>query len=143
MFGLSTRRFNNGLFNYDPFRELEEMERRFFSPSLSNVSFGTDIMEEDGGYKLQADLPGFNKEDIHVDVDGDKLTISAQRGSENDENKDGYIRRERSFGSYQRTFDISEIDSDKIQGDYQNGVLTLHLPKKEVAAPAAKRIELN
>ena len=85
MFGLSTRRYNNGLFNYDPFRELEEMERRFVSASPAALAFGTDIAEEEGGYKLMADLPGFNKEDIHVDVDGDRLTISAERGNENEE----------------------------------------------------------
>ena len=143
MFGLSTRRFNNGLLNYDPFRELEEMERRFFSAVPAAVAFGTDIVEDDGGYKLQADLPGFNKEDIHVDVDGDRLTISAERGTENEDSKDGYIRRERSYGSYKRCFDISEIDTDSITGEYKDGVLTLHLPKKAAVVPEAKRIELN
>jgi len=143
MFGLTNRRYNNSLFSYDPFRELEEMERRFFSPSQTAVGFGTDILEEEGGYKLQADLPGFNKEDIHVDVDGDRLTISAERNNDSEEKGEGYVRRERSFGSYKRSFDISSIDSDRIDGDYTNGVLTLHLPMKEVAAPAAKRIELK
>lgn len=143
MFGLTTRRFNNGLFNYDPFREMEEMERRFFSSSPAAIGFGTDIMEEDGGYRLQADLPGFDKNEINVEVDGDRLTISAERGTENEESREGYIRRERSFGSYRRSFDISGIDPDLIRGDYTNGVLTLHLPKKEAEAPAAKRIELS
>ena len=143
MFGLTTRRYNNGLFSYDPFREFEEMQRRFFSPSSAVVGFGTDITEEEGGYKLQADLPGFKKEDIHVDVDGDRLTISAERGSESEDSDNGYIRRERSFGSYTRSFDISEIDSDSISGDYTDGVLTLHLPKKPAQEPTAKRIELS
>ena len=119
MFGLSTRRYNNGLFNYDPFRELEEMERRFFSAGPAALAFGTDIAEEEGGY------------------------ISAERGNENEEKKEGYIRRERSYGSYKRSFDISAIDSDAITGDYNNGVLTLHLPKKVIATPEAKRIELS
>lgn len=142
MFGLSTRRFNNGLFNYDPFREMEEMHRRFFSGAPS-YGFGTDISEEEGGYKLQADLPGFEKEDIHVDVEGDMLTISAERKYDNEESADGYIRRERRFGSYRRSFDVSDIDLDAIKGDYTNGVLTLHLPRKALAAPEAKRIELS
>jgi HSP20 family protein len=143
MFGLATRRFNNGLLNYDPFKELEEMERRFFSVIPSPAGFGTDIIEEDGGYKLLADLPGFNTEDINVEVDGDRLTISAERSDENEETSEGYLRRERSFGSYRRSFNISEIDSDQIKGDYTNGVLTLHLPKKEAEVPSAKRIELS
>ncbi|MBR4928871.1 MAG: Hsp20/alpha crystallin family protein [Oscillospiraceae bacterium] len=142
MFGLSTRRYNNML-GFDPFRDMEEMERRFFAPSAPAFGFRTDILEEDGGYKLQADLPGFDKEDIHVDVEGDLLTISAERREENEENRDGYVRRERRFGSYKRSFDVSEIDQDAIAGDYTNGVLTLHLPRKEAEAPAAKRIELS
>lgn len=143
MLGLTTRRYNNGLFSYDPFRELEELQRRFFSPSETMVGFGTDISEEDGGYKLQADLPGFKKEDIRVEVDGDRLTISAERGSENEENDRGYIRRERSYGSYKRSFDVSSIDADRISGDYTDGVLTLHLPVKAEQEPAVKRIELS
>ena len=142
MFGLTTRRYNN-LLGFDPFRDMEEMERRFFAPSAAAFGFRTDIIEEDGGYKLQADLPGFEKEDIHVDVEGDMLTVSAERKEENEENRDGYVRRERRFGSYRRSFDVSEIDQDGITGDYTNGVLTLHLPKKEAEAPAAKRIELS
>ena len=142
MFGLTTRRYNN-LLGFDPFRDMEEMERRFFAPSNQAFGFRTDILEEDGGYKLQADLPGFEKEDIHVDLEGDMLTISAERKEENEENRDGYVRRERRFGSYRRSFDVSEIDQDAIAGDYTNGVLTLHLPKKEAEAPAAKRIELS
>lgn len=143
MFGLSTRRFSNRPFAFDPFRELDEMQRSFFWPSADSMGFGTDITEEEGGFKLQSDLPGFRKEDIHVDVDGDILTISAERGNETEENKDGYIRRERSYGSYRRSFDISQIDADRIAGDYTDGVLTLHLPKKEIEAPPAKRIELS
>ena len=122
---------------------LSENWKKWNADSSQLVLLGTDIAEEEGGYKLMADLPGFNKEDIHVDVDGDKLTISAERGNENEEKKEGYIRRERSYGSYKRSFDISAIDSDAITGDYNNGVLTLHLPKKVIATPEAKRIELS
>ena len=142
MFGLTTRRYNN-LFSYDPFRDMEEMERRFFAPSSPIHAFRTDILEEEGGYKLQADLPGFEKEDIHVDLEGDMLTISAERKEEKNEDHGGYVRRERRFGSYKRSFDVSGIDQDAIAGDYTNGVLTLHLPKKEEEVPAAKRIELS
>ena len=142
MFGLSTRRYNNGLFNYDPFREMEELQRRFFSAEPS-FGFGTDISEEEGGYKLEADLPGFEKDDIKVEVDGDMLTISAERKHENEESGEGYVRRERRFGSYSRRFNVSEIDTDMIKGDYTNGVLTLHLPRKEAAVPEVKKIELN
>ena len=60
MFGLTARRYNN-LLGYDPFREMEEMERRLFNPAENAYALRTDILEEEGGYKLQADLPGFDK----------------------------------------------------------------------------------
>ncbi len=142
MFGLTARRYNN-LLGYDPFREMEEMERRLFNPAENAYALRTDILEEEGGYKLQADLPGFDKEEIHVDVEGDMLTISAEHKEESEDKRDGYVRRERRFGSFRRSFDVSGIDQDGIAGDYTNGVLTLHLPKKEAEVPAAKRIELS
>ena len=78
-----------------------------------------------------------------MDVEGDMLTISAEHKEESEDKRDGYVRRERRFGSFRRSFDVSGIDQDGIAGDYTNGVLTLHLPKKEAEVPAAKRIELS
>ena len=142
MFTLSTRRNNDYLRRYDPFRELDELQRRFFGDAeLGN--FGTDIIDKGDSYCLQADLPGFKKEDIHVDVDGNRLTISAERNNEDKEEQDGYIRRERSYGSYCRTFDISEVVADEITADYTDGVLTLNLPKTQPKQPTARRIELK
>ena len=143
MFGLTTRNGLNNLWSMDPFKELEEMQRAFFAPSTNAGGFGTDIIDDGNQYRLEADLPGFKKEDIHVDVNGDRLTISAERKNESEDNKDGYIRRERSYGSYSRTFDISQINADAITGDYSDGVLKLVLPKKEEAQPTARRIELH
>ena len=137
-----TRRNNDYLRRYDPFRELDEIQRRFFGDNTFG-GFGTDIIDKGDSYCLQADLPGFKKEDIHVDVDGDKLTINAERNVEDKDEQEGYIRRERSYGSYSRTFDISEIVADQITGDYTDGVLTLNLPKSQPKQPTARRIELT
>ena len=142
MFTLSTRRGNDYLRRYDPFRELDELQRRFFNDNTFG-GFGTDIIDKGDSYCLQADLPGFKKEDIHVDVDGNRLTISAERNYEDKEEQEGYIRRERSYGSYCRTFDISEIVADEITADYTDGVLTLNLPKTQPKQPTARRIELK
>ena len=128
---------------YDPFRELEEFERGFFSPEAAGVGFSTDITDDGNAYTLEADLPGFKKDDIHVDINGDMLTISAERGSQNEEKKDGYVRRERSYGSYTRSFDISGINADQIDGSYQDGVLKLVMPKKVETEPASRRIALK
>ena len=128
---------------YDPFREFEALQRRFFTPEQSMVSFGTDILDDGDSYRLVADLPGFKKEDINISVEGDRLCISAERKQENEENKDGYLRRERSYGSYSRCFDISAIEADGISGSYADGVLTLTLPKRAELGPAQRRIELS
>lgn len=124
------------------FRMLDDMERSFFQSSVNGSSqFRCDISEKDGNYLLEAELPGFDKNDIHVDVDGDKLTISATHTENKDEkDKDGnYIRRERRYGTFSRSFDVSGIDAENIKAEYKNGVLNLALPKaKEEEAPVRK-----
>ena len=128
---------------YDPFHAMEDLERSFFSDKIG--SFHTDIREEGDNYVIEADMPGFKKEDIHLDVNDDTLTISAQRNANKDEkDEDGhYIRRERSWGSFARSFDISAVDADKIKAAYNDGVLVLTLPKKAAVAPAARRVEIE
>ena len=128
---------------YNPFRDFEEMSRSFWDDS--NVSaFRTDITEKDGKYILEADLPGFKKEDISVDIDKDCLTISAEHKSEeNEEDANSYIRRERYYGSYSRCFNVKGIDTEAITAAYNDGVLTLTMPKKEPEIPAARRLEIQ
>lgn len=123
---------------------MEEMEKNFFGGNAMNA-FKTDIKEDEKSYVLEADLPGFKKEDIAIDVDNGYLTITAERHSENDE-KDGkgnYIRRERSFGSYSRSFDITGVKEDEITASYADGVLTLNMPKKDAEVPTARRLEIK
>ena len=128
---------------YNPFRDFEEMSRSFWDDS--NVSaFRTDITEKDGKYILEAELPGFKKEDISVDIDKDCLTISAEHKSEeNEEDANSYIRRERYYGSYSRCFNVKGIDTEAITAAYNDGVLTLTMPKKEPEIPAARRLEIQ
>ena len=129
---------------YNPFHELEEFERSLFAPDTL-ASFRTDI--EDAGDKLvlSADLPGFQKEDIHVDIDSDRLTINAERHSnyEKKDNRGNYLRCERSYGSYSRTFSLDGIDADNISASYENGVLKLDLPKQQATKPDCRRLEIH
>ena len=94
---------------------------------------------------LSADLPGFDKKDIHIDVDDDQLVIHAERHSnyEKQEKKSGYLRCERSYGSYSRSFSLDGIDSDKISAAYENGVLKLTLPKQAPQKATARRLEIE
>lgn len=129
---------------YNPLRELEQMEKSFWGEQQVNP-FRTDISETADGYKLEADLPGFCKEDIHIDIDDDILTIKAEHTESKDEggDKDRYIRRERYFGAYTRSFNVSEIDVEGIKAAYDNGVLTLTMPKKAPVKPEAKHLEIE
>jgi HSP20 family protein len=143
MFGLTPYERSSALRNYDIFKEMENLEKQFFSPG--NIGFKTDIIDNGGEFVLKADLPGFKKEDISIDVSGGYLTISAVRNDEKEEKNDKgeYIRRERSYGSFSRSFDISEIDEGAINASFDNGVLTLKLPKLEKREPEQKRIEIQ
>ena len=129
---------------YNPFRELEEMSRSFWNDT-ELTAFRTDIKKQDGNYILEAELPGFKKEDISIDIDKDCLTLSAEHKSEeNEDDKDkGFIRRERYYGSYSRSFHIKGINADAISASYNDGVLTLTMPEKTPEIPAARRLEIQ
>ncbi|MGI6045622.1 MAG: Hsp20/alpha crystallin family protein [Eggerthellaceae bacterium] len=94
----------------------------------------TDIKEHDGGYELRVDLPGFKKEDVHAELKDGCLTIEAQTQTE-DEKKDEegtYLRRERFSGKCSRTFYVGEdIAEDDIKAKFENGVLTIDVPKQQ------------
>ncbi|MGN0965074.1 Hsp20/alpha crystallin family protein [Dysosmobacter sp. HCP28S3_G4] len=130
---------------WDPF---SDMEKRFFNDSTPDrrpAAFGTDITDEGTYFELKADLPGFRKEDIHLNLDGDTLTITAERHSryEQREHQGKYIRCERSYGSYSRSFDVTGIHTEGIQAAYTDGVLTLKLPKQTAETPVSRRIQIN
>lgn len=140
-------RKNNGVY-YNPFQTMDEFERSFFGPSFFETAldqFKTDIKDEGDSYILEADLPGFEKKDIHLDLNNDVLTINAERHSEHEERdkKGKFVRCERSYGTYSRQFDVSNISTEGIKAKYENGVLTLSMPKKSAQLPTAKRLEIE
>ncbi|MGI5893757.1 MAG: Hsp20/alpha crystallin family protein [Candidatus Merdivicinus sp.] len=108
-------------------------------------SFRCDIKDEGNQYKLEAELPGFQKEDISVDLHDDCLTISARHNSEKQEEdkEHQYLRRERRFGSYSRSFDVTGIDREKISASYRDGILTLNLPKASELPPEKRSIQIE
>lgn len=106
-------------------------------------SFSADLIDCGDSYKLEAELPGFNKEDINVSVDGDLLTVIARHNEEKKEDRKGYVYRERRCGSFSRSFDISGIDQASIGAEYKDGVLTLELPKAQKPQETTRKIELR
>ena len=139
----------NSLSTWNPFSEMEEMERRFFNndffSSRGLAEFKTDITDEGDFYELKADLPGFQKEDIHLHLDGDTLTIQAERHSDHeDQSKQGkYVCCERSYGAYSRSFDVSGIRTEGITAAYNDGVLSLKLPKKTQEVSSRRQISID
>ena len=142
MFGmLPFERGNDNLFD-----AFDRFERQFFGNTRATLpDFRTDIREADSAYILDAELPGFDKEDIHLDLKDGILTISAEHKEDKEEKdaKGNFIRRERRYGSFSRSFDVTGIDVDNISAAYHNGVLELTLPKQVPAVPESRRIAIQ
>ncbi|MBQ8681676.1 MAG: Hsp20/alpha crystallin family protein [Bacilli bacterium] len=128
---------------------LDDVFDDFFFPTTKENNFGKmrcDIYEKDNTYYLEMDIPGFTKEDINIEIDdNDYLTITAEKNVENteeDENKN-YIRKERNYGKYQRSFYIGGIDKERIDANFENGILNIIMPKKEEEKSSKQTIEIK
>jgi len=101
-----------------------------------------DIYETENELVVKADLPDVNPQDLDIRVENNVLTIRGERKFENEVNEDNYLRIERAYGSFCRSFSLANsVKSEAIKADYQNGVLTLSIPKREEAKP--KQIKVN
>jgi HSP20 family protein len=101
-----------------------------------------DIYETENELVVKADLPDVNPQNLDIRVENNILTIRGERKFENKVNEDNYLRVERAYGSFSRNFSLANsVKSEAIRADYQNGVLTLNLPKREEAKP--KLIKVN
>ncbi len=101
-----------------------------------------DIYETEHELVVKADLPDVNPQDLDIQVENNILTIRGERKFENKVKEENYLRMERSYGSFSRTFSLANsVNSEAIKADYQNGVLTLSIPKREEAKP--KQIKVN
>ena len=125
------------LFRFDDFfrgPSFREREGRFV-PAV-------DVLEQDGNYLIKAELPGLKASDVEIRVEGSTLTISGERKYEHKEEKEGYRRFERRYGSFCRSFTLPEnAKAEAIEADMSEGVLTLTVPKKATAEP--RKIEVR
>ena len=135
------------LARFDPFFDIDDIFNRFVMRPIQREGLEIepqikmDVKEADGKYVVNAEIPGVSKDDIHVTVDGNRVSISAEVKKEK-ETKEGerVIRSERSYGMASRSFTLAdEVDQGKVQAKYSNGVLELTLPKK----PGAARKEIS
>ena len=141
----------------DLFQDMEEMQQqmnRLFDLGLQRpfkVGNGgkfwapaVDVIEEKDVIKVKADLPGLKKEEIEVAVDNDTLTIKGEKKQEKEIKEKGYIRSERYYGSFHRSFTLpAGVDPQKVNANYRDGVLEITLPKREEAKKNEVKVEIK
>ena len=139
------------MFDLIPFRRgrdnmlslFDRMEKNFMQDfGFGLPDFKADIVDKGDKFVLEAELPGFDKKDININVDDNRLTITAEHSESKEESKDNYIRKERRYGSFTRSFDVSIIKTEDIKADYKNGMLVLDLPKKD-SGPDSRKIDIG
>ena len=116
----------------ETFRELAAFDplRRFFQGLPAEPTIRLDVAEDDKAYTVKAELPGVAREDIAVDVDGNQVSISAEVKREKEEKKGATVHSERFFGRQYRSFTLArDIDRDKVEAKYHDGILEITLPK--------------
>lgn len=147
------------LTRWNPWKELEEMEKRLtsvFGPSspsgvtdnkeamsVAQWSPLVDITEDEKEYIVKAEIPEMKKEDIKINVHDDVLAITGERQYEKEEKGKKYHKVERAYGSFMRRFTLPEdADGSKVSAEYKDGILNVHLPKSEKAKPKAIEIKV-
>ena len=141
------------MFDLIPFERSDDWMNQFFRAFQSNfpvktgsVPCVTDIRDEGDHYELEAEMPGYKKEEIHLSIDGDCLTLQAaheEKQEQQSEKRGTYLRRECRTASVTRSFDVSGIDTSAIKARYEDGILKLTLPKKAAQQPVTKRISIQ
>jgi HSP20 family protein len=115
----------------------EELEKGTWAPAV-------DIYETNDSFVVSADLPGLNKDEIQIDLKDNTLTLKGEKKFEEKVSKDNYIRVERAYGSFVRSFTLPQnVDPEKIKAKYTEGVLEVTIPKKEEAKPKQIKVELS
>jgi HSP20 family protein len=144
----------NGITRWDPFRNLsalQEQVNRLFEGSypaqgdksaLTTWAPAVDIYETENELVLKADLPDINEKDLDVRVENNKLTIHGERKFEQKVKEENYLRVERSYGSFSRSFSLpNTVDTEHIKAEYKNGTLTVEMPRRAESKP--KQVKIN
>lgn len=134
----NTRR---GLNSFEPF--FGSMMKPFLSDFDMTSIMKVDVSENEKEYLMKVEVPGVNQEDLDIIVDDNTLTITAKRSEEKSEETNNYIRRERHSGTTTRSFNLNGVDENSIDASFDNGILTLTLPKLKESKPTHRRIELK
>ena len=135
---------------FNVFDDVEKMINQAFGHSILNNEITShvqpllDVYETDSTIVASLDLPGVEKKDVEVSVSNGFLTISGERKNISGESGEGRIWQETSFGTFKRTFELTEaVVEDKIKAQFKNGVLKISLPKAEEVKPAVRNISVS
>lgn len=118
----------------------------FFSDDFlsSNITgFKTDIVDTGNSYLIEAELPGFDKDDIAIETSDNYLTITAKKSKATDDKTDNYIRKERHYGEVTRSFRLDNVKESEIMANYSNGILRLTLPKQQQPETKSRKIDIT
>ena len=133
--------------SFRPYFMPEFFDDDFFPVHSNRTSSmpAVNIREDEQNYSLELAVPGIDKKDLKIDMNEDVLTISSETKNESEESKDGYKRKEFSYSAFCRSFYIPEnVNREKIEANYKDGVLTVSLPKQEEEKTRiAKQIEIS
>lgn len=140
-------RRSNGLFPSVPSFFDDFVTKGVFDLSNGvNSSYGlsvpaVNVKEDENTFGVEVAAPGLQKNDFKIELENDVLTISSEKETDSESQKDGYTRKEFGYSSFRRTFSLPEnmVDGDKVEAKYENGVLHIALPKKEEAKPKPVR----
>lgn len=133
-------------FNVPEFKFFEDTLNRFLQEPAGARPWvpAVDVLETPHEVVLKADLPEVEMKDINLEIENGTLTLKGQRKFEGETKERGYHRIERSYGSFARSFSLPEtVDPEGVKAEYKNGVLTITLPKKELAKPRTIQVEVK
>jgi HSP20 family protein len=144
------------LIKYNPFADFDSIpgSLRLFEDTVNRMlsdvptsrpwAPAVDILENEDELVVKADLPDVKLEDVDIRLENGTLTLKGERKFENSEEKGGYHRIERSYGSFTRCFSLPDsVDTEKVKAEYKNGVLSVTLPKLEVAKPKSVKVQVT
>jgi HSP20 family protein len=122
----------------------DSLSRLFSEPASRPWTPPVDIYETDNELVMKADVPDVDPKNVTIQLENGTLTLKGERRFEEDQNSKGFHRIERSYGTFTRAFSLPEtVDGEKVKADYKNGVLTVTLPKKEMAKPRTINVEIS
>jgi HSP20 family protein len=149
------------MFNLVPFRsggverrdrdlfDIDSIFENFFHDTMFPAFYANsgqmkvDIKETEKAYVVEAEIPGVQKDEINLEIEQDRLTISVNKNEEINEEKENYIRKERRSSAMTRSFTVDNIIPEQANAKYENGVLAITLPKKETVVSKTKKIEIK